>query len=109
VTDLLVGIVIRNDRGEDVLTSHSCDLAPGLFDGLTSATCAVHIEQPWLRPGTYFVETVLQSARQPLDAVRESARLIVEEVSAAQAPRRELKRGAVAPIWRWDIATKNGD
>jgi lipopolysaccharide transport system ATP-binding protein len=110
VGDLLVGVVLRNDRGEDVLTSHSCDGAGAPFPlGPTSGVGRVYVAAPWLRPGTYFLETLLQSARQPLDLVRESAQLVVEEVSSPGAPRRELKRGVVAPIWNWEMKAENDD
>jgi lipopolysaccharide transport system ATP-binding protein len=110
IADLLVGVVVRNDRGEDVLTTHSCDGdGAELPAAATGGVGRVRVTEPWLRPGTYFVETVLQSARQPLDAVRDSALLVVEEVSSPGAPRRELKRGAVAPIWTWEMNATNGN
>jgi lipopolysaccharide transport system ATP-binding protein len=110
IADLLVGVVVRNDRGEDVLTSHSCDGAGAPFPvGSTSGAGRVHVTAPWLRPGTYLLETLLQSSRQPLDLVRESAQLVVEEVSSPGAPRRELKRGVVAPIWNWEMKVDNDD
>ena len=104
IPDLVVATGFRNDRGEDVLTTHSCDvgsarLPPGAIAGIGR----VRVEQPWLRPGTYYVEAALLSGGQLLDYVGEAAMLLVEEQSADGAPPLPLKKGAVAPVWDWAI------
>ncbi|MDQ6829817.1 MAG: ABC transporter ATP-binding protein [Gemmatimonadota bacterium] len=101
--DVTVWICIHNDRGEDILTSHSADASVPFPSDATRLMARVHIEQPWLLPGTYYVETAVQSGQQLLDCVRESAVLIVEEQSAPRAPELGLKKGAVAPVWQWTL------
>jgi hypothetical protein len=102
IPELVVGIALRNDRGEDVLTSHSSDIAgEHLASHASSGTATVQISQPWLRPGSYLVEAVLISGAQYLDCVIDVATLIVEEQSADEAPSLMLKKGVVAPVWPW--------
>ena len=105
VPELVVGVGVRSDRGEDVLTTHSVD-TPGarLAPTRTSGTARVRFEQPWLRPGTYYLEVALLSGGQLIDHVPEAAVLVVEEKSAPDAPPLALKKGAVSPIWNWEMA-----
>jgi hypothetical protein len=102
--DVVFGIGIRNDRGDDVLTSHSCDV-DGTSDGAgrTQGTATVEVGQPWLRPGRYYVEVALLSGMQLIDHVPEAAVLLIEEQSVAGAPPLALKKGSVAPVWRWRV------
>ena len=100
----VLGISIRNDRGEDILTSHSADVPlQSSPDHLTNGTGRVTLRQPWLRPGTYYVEVLLYSGIQTIDYVSDAATLIVEEQSAKGAPPVALKKGMVAPVWPWTI------
>ena len=102
VPDLVVATGFRNDRGEDVLTTHSLDRREArLLPGATAGTGRVRIEQPWLRPGTYYAEAALLSGAQLIDYVSEAATLRVEEQSVEGAPPLGLKKGAVAPVWEW--------
>lgn len=104
VSDLVVGFGVRNERGEDVLTSHSADTPFGrLPAGRTTARGCVTIRQPWLRPGTYYLEVAVLSGAQMLDHVAEAAVVSVEEQSAPGAPPIALKKGPVAPVWEWRI------
>jgi lipopolysaccharide transport system ATP-binding protein len=101
--DAILGIGIRNDRGEDVLTSHSVDLSQTAFSSSPHATARVMIEDPWLRPGTYYIEVAVLSGMQLLDHVRDAAMLMVEEQSVPGAPPLALKKGSVSPLWKWSI------
>ena len=104
VSDLVVGFGLRNDRGEDVLTSHSADTPfAQLAFGRTRGKGRVAITHPWLRPGTYYLEVAVLSGAQMLDHVAEAAVLSVEEQSAPDAPPIGLKKGMVAPVWEWSI------
>ena len=104
VSDLVVGFGLRNDRGEDVLTSHSADTSfATLASGRTTGTGHVVLTQPWLRPGTYYLEVAVLSGAQMLDHVAEAAIISVEEQSAPDAPPIALKKGMVAPVWEWSI------
>jgi hypothetical protein len=104
VPDLVVGIGFRNDRGEDVLTSHSIDTpAASLSEGKTRGTGRVTVSHPWLRPGTYYLEAALISGAQLVDYVADAATLSVEEQSAPHSPPLALKKGMVAPVWEWRI------
>jgi len=105
VPDLIVATGFRNDRGEDVLTSHSCDTvrrAAGEQEGIVGGA-TVQVTQPWLRPGTYYIEAALLSGSQLLDYVAEAATLVVDEQRAPGAPRLELKKGSTSPIWSWQF------
>lgn len=100
----VIGISIRNDKGEDILTSHSADWPLNSSpDQLTNAIGRVNLCQPWLRPGTYYIEVLLYSGIQIMDAVGDAAVLVVEEQSARGAPPIALKKGMVAPVWPWSI------
>ena len=103
VPDLIVATGFRNDRGEDVLTSHSCDTARRDQEG-RAGKAMVQVRQPWLRPGTYYIEAALLSGSQLLDYVAEAATLVVDEQRATGAPRLELKKGSVSPIWSWQFS-----
>lgn len=99
---LVPAIGFRSERGEDVLTSHACD--QGLIElprSATSGRAVVRVEQPWLRPGTYFVEAALLSGNLLVDYVADAAVLVVEDQAVEGAPRLELKKGVVAPVWDW--------
>jgi lipopolysaccharide transport system ATP-binding protein len=99
---LVPAIGFRSERGEDVLTSHACDR--GLIElepGMTRGRAIVRVEQPWLRPGTYFVEAALLSGTRLVDYVADAAVLVVEDWSVAGAPPLQLKKGIVAPVWEW--------
>jgi ABC-type polysaccharide/polyol phosphate transport system ATPase subunit len=105
IPDVVVGFGVRNDRGEDVLTSHSADIpSVRLGGGRTSGRARVAIRHPWLRPGTYYLEVAVLSGAQLVDYVAEAAVLSVEEQSAPGAPPVALKKGMVAPIWEWSIS-----
>jgi len=106
VPDLIVATGFRNDRGEDVLTSHSCDTPDSVqrTHGSTTGAAMVDVCQPWLRPGTYYVEAALLSGSQLLDYVSEAATLVVDEQRSDGAPRLELKKGSTSPIWSWQFA-----
>ncbi len=104
--DVTAWICLHNDRGEDILTTHSADSGLAIEGGSRRLRARVRVEQPWLLPGTYYVETAVQSGQQLLDCVRESAVLIVEEQSASGAPALGLKKGAVAPMWQWTITAE---
>ena len=105
VPDVVVGFGVRNDRGEDVLTSHSADTpSMRLGAGRTSGRARVALGQPWLRPGTYYLEVAVLSGAQMVDHVGEAAVLSVEEQSAPGAPPMALKKGMVAPVWEWSIS-----
>jgi ABC-type polysaccharide/polyol phosphate transport system ATPase subunit len=104
VADLVVGLGLRNDRGEDVLTSHSIDTPFALLPGArTQGRGRVTVSQPWLRPGMYYLEVALLSGAQMLDHVGDAAVIAIEEQSAPDAPPLALKKGIVAPIWEWHI------
>ena len=105
VPDLIVATGFRNDRGEDVLTSHSCDNLGSTERAhvATSGAATVHVSQPWLRPGTYYVEAALLSGSQLLDYVAEAATLVVDDQRSSGAPRLELKKGSTSPIWSWQF------
>ncbi|HKV99737.1 MAG TPA: ABC transporter ATP-binding protein [Vicinamibacterales bacterium] len=98
-----IGIAIRNDRGEDILTSHSSDLPTVWPFGGGDTTGRVTIESPWLRPGSYFIEVAILSGGQLLDHVSHAATLTVDEQSADDAPPLQIKKGVVAPLWKWDV------
>jgi len=103
VPGVVVGIGIRNERGEDLLTSHSSDCI-GMFDGASRPTRArVLVNSPWLRPGAYFVEVSVISGSQLLDRVPDAACLQVEEVSSDGAPLLSLKKGPLSPMWSWQL------
>jgi len=103
VPGILVGIGIRNERGEDILTSHSSDCIE-MFTGTSRPTRAtVMVNSPWLRPGIYFIEVFAISGSQLLDHVADAACLQVEEVSADGAPLLSLKKGPVSPTWSWHL------
>lgn len=103
VPGVVVGIGIRNERGEDLLTSHSSDCI-GMFEGASRPTRArVTVNSPWLRPGTYFVEVSVISGSQLLDRVADAACLLVEEVSSDSAPLLSLKKGPLSPMWSWQL------
>jgi lipopolysaccharide transport system ATP-binding protein len=104
-SDIVVGIGIMNDRGEDVLTSHSAD-APEVRTVLRGphVSARVHVEAPWLRPGSYQVGVAVLSAMQLLDHVINAATLTVDEQVAVGAPPLALKKGPVSPVWRWDLS-----
>jgi lipopolysaccharide transport system ATP-binding protein len=100
----VVGIGIRNDRGEDVLTSHSCDTTAGEWpEGSRSTRATLRVDAPWLRPGRYFVEVSMVSGMRQIDHVPEAAVLVVEEQSAPHAPLLALKKGVVSPVWTWSL------
>ena len=101
--DIVVGIGVRNDRGEDVLTSHSADLHQPAVTLGPRATARVSVADPWLRPGTYYIEVAILSGMQLMDHVRDAATLVVEEQSAAGAPPLALKKGSVSPLWTWSV------
>jgi hypothetical protein len=61
----------------------------------------VKVEQPWLRPGTYFVEAALLSGTRLVDYVGDAAVLVVEDQAVEGAPPLQLKKGVVAPVWDW--------
>jgi ABC-type polysaccharide/polyol phosphate transport system ATPase subunit len=103
-----IGIAIRNDRGEDVLTSHSGDLPTVWPTGGGDTTARVAIESPWLRPGSYFLEVAVLSGAQLLDHVPHAATLTVDEQSADDAPPLHIKKGVVAPLWKWDVSRAVG-
>ena len=104
VADLVVGFGLRNERGEDVLTSHSADCPlVGLRAGRTTGIGRAILAQPWLRPGKYYVEVAVLSGAQMLDHVAEAGVISVEEQSAPGAPPLALKKGMVAPVWEWTI------
>lgn len=105
VPEVVVGFGLRNDRGEDVLTSHSADTpSAALAAGRTSARARVMISQPWLRPGTYYLEVAVLSGAQMVDHVADAVVLSVEEQSAPGAPPVALKKGMVAPVWEWSFS-----
>jgi lipopolysaccharide transport system ATP-binding protein len=96
------GIAIRSDRGEDVLTSHACDAGSLEMPARsTRGRAVVRIEQPWLRPGTYFLEVGLLSGSKLIDNVRDAAVLVVEDLAVEGSPPLPLKKGVVAPVWGW--------
>jgi lipopolysaccharide transport system ATP-binding protein len=103
-SDAVVGIGVRNDRGEDVLTSHTSD-APSVWwpAGACSGVARLSVGTPWLRPGRYFIEVAVLSGMQLLDHATDVAALIVDEQSAPGAPRLALKKGPVSPTWEWRI------
>lgn len=102
--DAVVGIGIRNDRGEDVLTSHSSDVEHGGWPSdRRRANARLRVSSPWLRPGRYFIEVAILSGMQLLDHLTEAAVLVVEEQSAPNAPRLALKKGVVSPTWTWRL------
>ncbi len=101
----IVGIALRNDRGEDVLTSHSGDLPTRWPTGGGDTTAVVSVGAPWLRPGTYFIEVAVISGVQLLDHVSNAATLVVAEQSADGAPPLQIKKGVVAPMWTWSISS----
>jgi len=106
----VLGISIRNDRGDDILTSHSVDQLHGSSsDQLTNATGRVTLSQPWLRPGTYYIEVLLYSGIQLIDYVGDAVALVVEDQSARGAPPVALKKGMVAPVWPWTIVPASND
>ncbi len=108
-SEAIIAIGFRNDRGEDVLTSHSCDSGRALWpDCLTRGTAAVEISQPWLRPGRYFVEVAILSGMRLLDFVSDAAVLVVDEQPAPGAPPLPLKKGPVSPVWTWTIDGDGG-
>ncbi|MEJ7810317.1 MAG: ABC transporter ATP-binding protein [Gemmatimonadaceae bacterium] len=110
IPDLVTAMGFRNDRGEDVLTSHSSDIGGArLADGATAGSARVAIGQPWLRPGTYYVEAALLSGPLLLDYVGDAAVLVVEEQSASTAPSLGLKKGVVAPIWPWQYSATHDE
>ena len=99
---LVPAIGFRSERGEDVLTSHACDR--GLMElpkGMTAGRAIVRVEQPWLRPGTYFVEAALLSGTRLVDYVADAAVLVVEDHAVEGAPPLQLKKGVIAPVWEW--------
>jgi lipopolysaccharide transport system ATP-binding protein len=99
---LVPAIGFRSERGEDVLTSHACD--SGLIElprGARGGRAVVRVEQPWLRPGTYFVEAALLSGTRLVDYVSDAAVLVVEDQAVEGAPPLQLKKGVVAPVWNW--------
>lgn len=99
---LVPGIAIRSERGEEVLTSHACDAQSlEMPAGTTTGRALVRLEQPWLRPGTYFVEAALLSGARLVDNVRDAAVLVVEDQAVEGAPPLSLKKGMVAPVWEW--------
>jgi hypothetical protein len=102
---LVPAIGFRSERGEDVLTSHACD--QGLIElprNTSSGRAVVRVEQPWLRPGTYFVEAALLSGTRLVDYVADAAVLVVEDHAVEGAPPLQLKKGVVAPVWHWRYA-----
>lgn len=101
---VVLGIGIRNDRGEDVLTSHSVDKSRVTIPPRPHASARVAIESPWLRPGSYHIEVAVLSGMQLLDHVRDAAVLVVEEQSAPGAPPLALKKGPVSPLWNWSCS-----
>jgi lipopolysaccharide transport system ATP-binding protein len=110
IPDVITWMCIHNDRGEDVLTSHSAD-TPGaeMPSDAVNGSARVRVEHPWLLPGTYYVEVAVQSGQQLLDCVREASVLVVEEQSAPGAPPLGVKKGQVAPIWEWSLAARSRD
>jgi len=102
--DVVVGIGVRNARGEDVLTSHSCDAGVTLPAGARRGAATVRLAQPWLRPGAYHLEIAVLSAFQVLDHVTDVATIVVDEQAADGAPPLGIKKGAVAPVWEWTLA-----
>ena len=104
--DFIVGIGIRNERGEDVLTSHSADAGAqrASGNGRRAHLATVTVSQPWLRPGTYYIEAAILSGTQLLDHVRDVAVLVVDEQAVEGAPPLALKKGPVSPVWKWDVS-----
>jgi lipopolysaccharide transport system ATP-binding protein len=99
----VAAIGFRNDRGEDVLTSHSTDSLVTDHLGAGPAQARVEVAAPWLRPGVYFVEAAVLSGMQLLDYVSDAATLVVHETSAKDAPALGLKKGPVSPVWPWKV------
>ncbi|MDQ6633945.1 MAG: ABC transporter ATP-binding protein [Gemmatimonadota bacterium] len=102
---LVLGIGFRNERGEDVLTSHSCDAGTYSRDeGGLGGVARVEVAAPWLRPGRYTLEMAMISGFQLLDIVSDPVGFVVEEQSAVGAPPIALKKGPVSPVWLWTDA-----
>lgn len=104
--DPVVGIGIRNERGEDVLTSHSSDVPTDIELSGRRGRLSVRLRDPWLRPGAYSIEVAVMSATQLLDHVEDAAMLVVEEQAWNGAPPLSIKKGAVVPLWEWGSAVR---
>jgi ABC-type multidrug transport system ATPase subunit len=100
----VLGVGIRNERGEDVLTSHTSDLRTDIRLTGRTGVATVRLNAPWLRPGAYSIEVAIMSATQLVDHVEDVATLVVEEQSAAGAPALTIKKGAVVPLWEWTVS-----
>ncbi len=101
---LVIGMGFRNDRGDDVLTSHSCDRGDVSWpEGGRRGVARVWIDQPWLRPGRYTLEVAMLTGTQLIDIVSDAIALVVEEQSVRGAPPIALKKGPVSPVWRWTM------
>jgi len=104
VVDVIAGIGVRSDTGQEVFTLHSCDI--GLrFNGDEEETCSVSVDvgSANLLPGRYSIELALISGGILIDHLPDCTWILVEEQTWDGSPNLALKKGLTAPVFSWKV------
>jgi lipopolysaccharide transport system ATP-binding protein len=104
--EVIAGIGIRSDTGQEVFTTHSSD-AEIIFEGSERGEQAVTVDMSsaYLLPGRYNIEVALISGGTLIDHTPDCASVLVEERAWPHSPLLALKKGLTAPVLPWKAET----